>query len=146
MTLGEHYDSAGGNYLEAGWHDTIVSDFETFDFNSGNRGVKFTVKGPGDRIGKTNGFVLIENSLWKLAGFAKACGMTKQEMMRYNEQSDQSHQLLLNRPVRVLVEKVDKYHEVVAWAVADGSPLPPPPEPLRQPAPVEPATGGDIPF
>lgn len=113
-SLADHWE---GNFLGSGWHDVIVTGYRTFQFNSGNPGVEFEVQSATGTTGKVSGFVLVEKALWKLANFARACGLTKEEAAKYNPHIPNSHQALLNKRVRVRSEKPEnsEYYEVVEW-------------------------------
>lgn len=116
MSLADHYD--GGSWLQEGWHDVSIKGYNVFQYNSGSDGVQFKLTDTGGRTGKVS-FCLVETILWRLAEFAKACGLTKDEAARYEPSSANSHHVLVGRHLQVRLEKQEKYHEVVEW-VATG--------------------------
>lgn len=116
MSLADHYD--GGTWLQEGWHDVSIKSYNVFQYNSGSDGVQFELVDTRGRIGKVS-FCLVETILWRLAEFAKACGLTKEEAARYEPSSLNSHHVLVGRKLQVRLVKQDKYHEVVEW-VATG--------------------------
>lgn len=156
MSLADHWSD--GKYLTEGWHEVVVKAFEVFTYNSGNSGVKFTVEGEGGRASGTDGFSLLPQALWKLAGFAQACGMTKEECCDYNPDDPNSHAMLVGRKLQVLVQKEkEKYHRAVEWesveSITSAAASPPVDAPTRaalpdtagfKPKPVEPE--GECPF
>lgn len=104
-------------YLEEGWHNVKVDAFRLFTFNTGSDGVEFILK-RGSAKAKI-GFCLKDTILWKLAGFAKACGLSKEEAASYDTDQPNSHAVLLRRSVRVEIKNnADGYGDVVAWDVA----------------------------
>lgn len=112
MSLADHYD--GGSWLQEGWHDVAIKGYNVFQYNSGSNGVQFELAGAGGRTGKVS-FCLVETILWRLAEFAKACGLTKEEAARYEPSSANSHHVLVGRRLQVRLIKEEKYHEVVEW-------------------------------
>ncbi len=158
MSLADY--EGGGMYLQAGHHRVRVTDFRIFQYNSGNDGVEFEVKderGMGQKVS----FVLVDKAFWRLANFARACGISDAEMKAYEPSQANSHTVLINRWVMVSVvpQKDGKYHEVgECWK--DGGTAPavaaPSPEPEVTPSPagrsnfdpdrVPPPADSDIPF
>jgi hypothetical protein len=134
MSLYDHYSD--GQYLSEGWHDVRVESCKTVVGTSrGTEGIEFSVVDPEIGRGCRATFWLTEKAIWRLAQFAHACGLTEDEMKRYDEKNLASHRTLINRRVKVLVEKVDKYHEVTDWSPVNE---PEPRAPMRPPAPTEP--------
>lgn len=111
MSLSDFYD---GKFLTAGWHDVIVQSYKMFQCNSGSQGVEFTVKSMQGGTSRIS-FVIHPNSLWKLAQFADAAGISKEAAKAYDPFNSASHRALVNRKLRVQVTKGEKYHEVTDW-------------------------------
>lgn len=110
--LHDHWDS--GKFLSEGKHNVSVAEYKTFKYNSGTRGVEFVLKTQRGSSIKTS-FCLHEKALWKLANFAKACGLTKEEAASYDENDPNSHRILLHRHLTITVENGPTgYAEVVA--------------------------------
>lgn len=112
MSLADHYD--GGSWLGEGWHNVTVKDCSTFKYNTGSDGVQFQLNDAGGRTAKVS-FCLVNNILWRLAEFAKACRLTKDEAARYEPSSPNSHRVLVGRTLQVRLVKGEKYHDVVEW-------------------------------
>lgn len=114
MSLADYADS--GSWMKAGTHDVSVRAFRTFDYNTGNPGVEFTLADSAGRTIKT-GMPLTEKALWKLASFAQACGMTKEQLRTYDPHNPTAHRMLVNKRLRITIEKPEgsKYHEVADW-------------------------------
>ena len=144
MPLNDYWDTEpgqGGTYLEAGWHDVRVSDYRVFTAHSGNKGVNFTIVDKDGKSCKTGGFMFVDASLPHLAKFAKACGLTREQAATYDPTVESSHRILLNKPLRVLVEKDpknDKYHIVTDYEARKGAPVAPPLEPFVEAVPFTP--------
>lgn len=135
-------------YLGNGWHEVVVGKPEMFTANSGTQGVKFPLRGDGGTTMAS--FFLTEAAMFRLAAFAEACGLTKDELKAYDETNPNSHNVLIDRRLKVLVERDrrSKYHEAVDYIKA-GDPTPMPAEtpatPIHDPGPpVTPED--DIPF
>lgn len=131
MSLADHWSDK--RYLDEGWHDVTVCDYRVFVANNGRPGVEFTVENETGQTSKVSFWTKGDKALKRFAWFADACGLTKEEAKDYDETSEMSHRILLNRRVRVEVEKVDKYHEVVGWSKPEG------PLPSNDDKPVNPA-------
>lgn len=150
MSLADHWSEH--NYFGVGDHQVTVTGFRLFDCKSGNSGVEFTLEARG-KTTKVS-FILTDTSLWVLASFARACGITEEQARGYDPFAPQSHRMLVNKCVCVRVVKVGKYHEVdkdnQAWWLFDGeSPAYSDPEPVAAPATEETETkppDDDIPF
>jgi len=100
-----------------------ICDFRTFTAHSGNRGVNFTVIDKDGKTCKTSGFMFVDASLPHLAKFAKACGLTREQAATYDPAGEQSHRILMNKPLRVYVDKDpknDKYHIVTDYEPRQG--------------------------
>lgn len=130
MSLADHWE---GKFLEEGWHVVTVTGAVTFVANSGNTGVNFEVTDSQGRKMKSGGFMLLKQSLWRLANFAKACGMTQDEARRYDPMNAASHRMLINRRLKVLVTKGEKYNEITDFSTLA---VPGKPAPVSQPPPV----------
>lgn len=125
-------------YLGNGWHEVVVGKPEMFTANSGTEGVTFLLRGDGGTTKAT--FFLTEAALWRLAVFADACGLTDDELKAYDETNPNSHNVLIGKRVKALVEpgRNPKYHEAVDYIKA-GEPTPMPAEtpavPIHDPGP-----------
>lgn len=150
MSLADHWDNEGpGNYLKEGWHSVTVEDCEVFKYNSGNAGVKFTVKDAAGAQSKAS-FVLLPQCLWNLTNFAKACGLTREQGAKYDPDKESCHRMLLRKRLKVHVVLADgKYSEVDDWAGIDedvsDTPTPSDPRLAQAPSTAAPA-GRGIPF
>lgn len=146
--LSDHWD---GGFLPVGWHRVTITDATTIKYNSGSEGVEFALQSEAGVNGKAS-FVLVDSILWRLAGFAKACGITREQAAKYNEHSIGHHRRMIGKMVQVLVvrgsprgDPPKSYNEVDDWLPMSK------PTPVDQPAP-EPATpveekpADDIPF
>lgn len=149
--LAEHWD---GSYLGDGWHDVRVKDYRIFTANSGNRGIQFDVEDDNGRKSKTEGIMLMDSCLWKLAQFAQACGIDREQAAAYDPYNDASHRVLLGKRLRVHVgrdDKDDRYHVVDDYEKLESG-LPPKERPSSVPLPprAEPQAPADddeeIPF
>jgi hypothetical protein len=118
MSLADHW--SGGDYLGEGWHSVHVEEYSTFEYNTGSPGVEFVLK---DRAGKMQklSFCLVESIQWRLASFARDCGITEDEAKHYEPLQPNSHSALVGRQVQVHIikGKPDKngkqYHEIDQW-------------------------------
>lgn len=124
MNLDAYYDKSdnAGSHLETGEHRVRVTKYRTIDANSGNKGVAFTVQDAMRCTSETDGFWFSEAALPRLARFAKACGMTREEMSGYNPMLPQSHQLLVGREfIATVTPQPDKpqYGHVSDWRSVD---------------------------
>lgn len=121
MSLADYYDKEeGGQFLPVGEFHVNIKEYRTFEANSGNKGVDFTVQDPSRRICKTDGFWLTDAAMPRLAGFAKAAGMTREAMAGYEPLLPQSHQALIGRELMVGVTMEDgkdgkQYSRVTSW-------------------------------
>lgn len=137
MSLADYADS--GSWMKAGVHDVSVRAVRVFEYNTGTPGVEFTLADQAGRTIKT-GMPLSEKALWKLASFAQACGMTKEQLRTYDPNNDSAHRILINKRLRITIEKPEgsKYHEVADW-----EPIPngraPQPAPQERPAARQPS-------
>ena len=153
MGLNDYYDpdSDGGSskYLRAGWHDVRVDSCRMMQSKKATNGVEVIVKNASEQIAK-GAFWITPDALKILASFAKACGLTDQEMSGYDPANHNAHQVLINRPLSVevaLQEGSTKYHEIIGWKprAAGQVPIPQiakPPEPDV----IDTAIDADIPF
>ena len=130
--LGDH---EGADWLEPGDHLVTVIEGRMFRYKSESQGVEFLLR---DNFGKTlkTSFCLVETILWRLCSFAKACGLSKDDLKAYDTDNPRSHALLVGREVMVRVTRPEKYCEVESWWPVDGeapeaqkpTPTPPPGE------------------
>lgn len=163
MSLYDHRSQ----YLEAGTHDVSVTNLREFQCNTGSRGVELSVADASGASSKAS-FVLTTKSLWRIAGFCAACGITKQQLESINDAQalvPATYRMLIGKRVTVRVElqkDSDKYHEVASWKPVSSSPQAQhsaaSPETNMSPAPVdygpppyddeapELPTGDEIPF
>lgn len=137
-----------GEYLGSGWHDVLVVSVREFEAKTTTQGVEFELKGQQDAKAKVS-FYITEKALWRLAAFAVACGLTKEQLQLYNENSLESHRTLCGRRVKVLLEKGEKYHDVTDWApigskVEEPTDVKPENPKVDRSAPVD--SDDDIPF
>lgn len=136
---------------------TVESYKATGKSKQNNDGIEFTCVSNGRKARVV--FWLTEAALWRLADFAKACGLTKEEARGYDAFNFSSHRALVNRRVMIRIVKNGKYHEVDDdngwWAItatnwsngvpSDIAPKNRDPEPLPTTAPGAP-DDKDIPF
>lgn len=109
MPLADHLRE-GGDYLKTGWHDVRITGVKMIDYGDG--GVEYELS---NKSGKTKvAFWFGEKRTWVLANFAKACGLTMDDMSKFNETAENHHKkFMVGRDVRVYVAKGEKgYHEV----------------------------------
>ncbi len=146
--LDKHWD---GGFLAVGWHSIEVTEADTFNYNTGNPGVKFMLLSDTGANGKVS-FPLADAALWKLASFVRALGLTREQAAGYNETRIDHHRRMVGRKAKVRVASVrnyndpsKSYNEVVEWIPAsEPTPLDaPPPE---HDAPAEELPNDDIPF
>lgn len=157
MSLADYYD---GVYLAAGWHKVRITDLELFQYpKTQTDGVKFYLETAEGSKGKAT-FTLKYDSrgcMARLASFAKACGLTKEECGRYEPERASSHSALMRKAVQVLSELDEngKYHDIVSWRPIDAPELPnapaqapaaSPATPTEVPAETFVPTGDEIPF
>lgn len=138
------YNTGIGAWLKAGWHDVIVGTPDVaFSKVKGTPGVKYQLQ--GDRGKSEVQFWLTPDALPFLASFATACGLTDAQLQAYDEKNPNSHNILIGKRVKVLVEAElgsdgKTYHRVdCTWCNAsDPTPLPDPtaPEPMNEPPPA----------
>jgi len=72
-------DLAGNSYIPVGEHEVVVAKIEEQDSKQGEKMLVVHVRDRMLREAKEY-FVLTEKALWKLAGFAIACGIDKEEL------------------------------------------------------------------
>jgi hypothetical protein len=142
VSLADHWD---GDWLRSGWHEVQVVDLDTSVRNdkTGNSGVSFDVQDERGAKGKVT-FWLTDKALWRLASFAAACGLTREEGAKYEPTERRSHLVLMKRKLQVLVIPDGKYHRVDDWMpLGQVPPSAPPaaPEPERETTPTD-----EIPF
>ncbi|MCK4624047.1 MAG: hypothetical protein KAV00_01965 [Phycisphaerae bacterium] len=143
--LADHWDDS--NYLPEGWHDVVVKEFKLIDRDP--PGVSFTVvhQESGQQC-ETDAFWLANapgssatgSPLFRLAGFAKACGLSREESAHYDIDDPNSHAMLVGLKLRVLVTlEKEKYHRATEWAAwqqFDTTKAPSPPGRLAAPNPM----------
>lgn len=142
MNLADDYDKEGGNWLGEGWHNVTVKDVgKLFTYNSGANGVEFNLIGDANRVAKVS-FCLKDSIVWRLAKFAKACGLPKADAVHYE------HHMLIGKRVQVMVVPDGKYSKVDDWApIGEPTQYVPPPVLAQQAVPAAPAPpDDDIPF
>ena len=130
------YNTGIGAWLKAGWHEVVVGQPDlAFSRIKGTPGLKYELHGDG---GKTRvQFWLTPDALPFLASFATACGLTEAELEAYDETNTNSHNKLIGKRVKVLVEAEQgedgkTYHKVdCTWVPASS------PTPLPDSAPAE---------
>lgn len=150
--LNSHYDASyvpgqgGGSYLPAGKHKVRVVSFEVVTSSKkGTPGVKFQFESV-DGLEAHETFWLTPKAYVRLASFAKACGLTENDLEQYDPDTPNGHAILVHRWVVVdwqLQTDSDKYHEVVNWEMADNGPA------VAMPTAAEAnavPSGDDIPF
>lgn len=166
--LADHWDDS--SYLPEGWHNVAVSGFKLLDREP--PGVKFTVCDfDTGKMVETEAFWLrnapgkegAASPLFALTGFAKACGLTREEARGYEPDNPNSHAMLVGRKVRVLVTlEKGKYHRATEWAsIGSTTPVSAPAPPATAPDPAvqsstplpdtpgfkpEPISGPEVPF
>lgn len=148
MSLADNWSD--GNFLPEGEHVVTITGHRMFNYNSGSPGVEFELRGRNGATGKI-AFCLVETIQWRLAQFAKACGLSRDECRDYDPLRSQCHARLHNRQVSVVVEKGapgkngKQYNEVTDFRAVESeqshqTPKPPvakpqPPAATREPAP-----------
>jgi len=131
MSLFDHKDESGGDYMPTGRQTLRVCGTRRFQFNTG---------GPGFEIKLTNddstskglkavkvGFSLKPTAQWKLAQFAQACGFSDADLQAWDEKNAATDRMFINRCVSVSLVKPDKYMEVedFSWEKATDTPAGP---------------------
>jgi len=138
MSLADHI----GEWLPIGDHKCVVTGVEVAKAGKNDNPIlRVELTNDLQKKGKAD-FWLTEKALVRLADFAQACGLTKEEMANYDENNPESHQMLLNRQVIVRVEKPGKYTETTEWCAIDEEL--PPRRPVQPPPPPEEATMSGI--
>mgnify|MGYP001572799602 CR=1 FL=1 len=102
MNLADNWSD--GNFLPEGEHLVTVVGHRMFTYTSQSQGVEFELRKRNGATGKI-AFCLVETIQWRLAQFAKACGLTRDECRDYDPLRSQCHARLHNRQVIVVVEK-----------------------------------------
>ncbi len=147
MSLADYWD---GMWLPDGWHSVTIKDVRAFDAASGTSGVEFSCVDTNGNKTKAS-FYLTELAMWRLASFAKACGLTREQARNYNTDNPNSHRQLIGKRLRVEVvpdERDEKYHKVGDWTTDEGF-VPPPVESPPESMIVDespPPAAQDIPF
>lgn len=116
-TLADKWDE--GTWLKEGWHQVKVVSFKIE--RPGDKDiVKFVVAETQTGAQGKADFFLTDAALWRLVGFAKACGLTREEARAYDPFNFRSHNALINRRLNVEVVPEEKegktYHRVEGWA------------------------------
>lgn len=124
MSLADHWD---GGWLQAGWHQVKVADYELKpNPKTGNNGVEFAFMGTSTGGRAKDMFWLTEAAFWRLAAFARACGMTRTEAASYEPTNPNDHRKLVGLECWVELVKKGEYHEVVGWRSLTEGEAPPP--------------------
>ncbi|MCZ6654825.1 MAG: hypothetical protein O7D91_17585 [Planctomycetota bacterium] len=108
-SLAEHWDGA---HLQAGWHQVQVVEHRLFKANTGNNGVEFQFQSIESGGKAKEGFMLLDNCLWKLAALAKACGFTREQAAEYDPYNQNHHRKFHGMECWVEMVKDGKYHRV----------------------------------
>lgn len=122
-------DYLESGWLQSGWHHVKVTAYEMTSNpkqSPPTPGVEFQFAGveSGERAKET--FWLTDKSLWRLASFARDCGMTKEERKSYDPHNQNEHRKLNGMECWIELEKDGKYHRVVGFrSLKDGQPPPP---------------------
>lgn len=148
--LSEHWSE--GNFMTPGAHHVKVKSVKFISYNSGNRGIEYTVRNAHAQELRI-AFVLVEKALWKLATFVSALGRTKAECAAFDTERIGCHEQLIGQRCAIEVEKVARngkeYSEATSWwklEVGEGVPEPTAQE-EQSPFPTEePPAEDDIPF
>ena len=127
--------------LSPGWHDVTVESVEAFTSRQGNPAIRFICRADDGRTVAAM-FTLVGQGARFLARFARACGMSDSELKTYDENSMEHHERLLNRPVKILLEKNGDYLDPVDYRPSDSTELPDKEASSTADAP----TDDDIPF
>ena len=109
MSLADHWDGA---HLQAGWHHVKVVEHRVFQANSGNSGVDFQMQSIDSGGKAKESFMLLDNCLWRLAAFAKACGFTREQAAQYDTANQNHHRKLHGAECWIEMVKDGKYHKV----------------------------------
>lgn len=156
------YDS---KYLPEGWHKVKVVKYEWAQNPSkaGNRGLEIHMRSNAGECPKLT-FWITDKAMYRLAGFAVACGLTLEERKAKcggptdNPQgcAMKTAQACIGREVVVKVERVGQYNNatdfksVAGWNEEGDDPdayLKEEPTPAQRPAPVAAAVdNSDLPF
>jgi len=124
--LSDHW-SDGSTYLDEGWHVVTITDVKMFDYTSGSRGIEYRVEDdagaggkasfcinkPGQTDDKRSGMLKV------LASFVRSCGITQEQAKAFEVESERSHRHMIGKQLKVLSEKVGKYHEIMEWTTVD---------------------------
>jgi hypothetical protein len=153
MKLADHWDD-GNEYLKAGWYTVRVTGYEdTKPTKKGTKGVEFQLTHASGKIGKTDAFWFTPDAAKILVSFAKACGLTQEDLTTPDFGNDpRAPEVFMNRTVRVGIVRDppdSRYHKAVEWAEEDGSAMPQMFKRLEPVAQADTPTTGrdsDIPF
>jgi hypothetical protein len=125
MSLADYYEdgkkSMGGKWMTAGIHVCKVCDVKKRVAGTGNECVIFRCINVEGQTCDTQSLWFSEKAIKFLAGFAIACGMTKQQMAAINPNSIESFNILIGSVfvgTVQLQEDSDKYHEISFWKPA----------------------------
>src|SRR5690606_15395447 len=112
--LGDHYSDS--DYLSQGWHLVEIDECRLFEYNTGNPGVEYVLK-DGEGAQTKMSFALSGKGVKRLAHFAKACGLSHEDAMKFDPESEVHHKkYMVGKKVRVWVEKDGKYHKGTDWS------------------------------
>jgi len=136
MSLADHM---GDQYLRSGDHVVKVTAYTSKEVNDKTL-LSLAVNDHRGHQSKVE-FWLTEKAIFRLARFAKACGLTDEQMAAYKEYTPDSARVLMGKKVGVRVEPQErdsKYHEVTDWWPFEGeAPAAPPLDlPVRDLTPV----------
>lgn len=145
MSLADFWSEGGsGEYLPVGEHSVHVASVKFITYNSGNRGIEYTVT-DAHRRKATVSFVLVEKALWKLATFVAALGVTKDQARAFDPERIEHHQRMIGRGCMIEIEKGEKYLDVTRWwKFEDVQTTPAPSTPVVDTTPAD--DYGDVPF
>lgn len=129
-------------YLREGETEVGITSVRFFSYNSGSRGVEFSVSAGNGATGKVS-FCLVQTALWKLAWFAECCGMSTDDMRKIDPPGEQGFNAFMGRRFLAICEKkpyekdgeTKNATEITDW-LPSGSPTfarPATPKPKPQP-------------
>lgn len=123
MSLHDHYDpnrtGGEGNWMGPGWHDSKVTEFKVGESDVKKTPyVEFTLASLTGQTG-TVSFYLTPDAMFRLAGFAKACGLSDQAMRIYDPESRNAHNMLRNKRVLVFIPDGGKSWDIKQWKASD---------------------------
>ena len=113
MSLADHY-KPGGGHLQAGVHEVEVMGVRKIASKSDTPGVEFQMEAVDGTGYCKAAFWLTDAAYQVLAGFAAACGLSKEDMAAYNPipPNMDGHKMLVGNCLKVRVVKSGEYHEI----------------------------------